>query len=147
MKKIKQISTITFVLILALTATLANITITVAHDPPQTHKTYAYVNASPNPVGVNQQVILIFFLNIHPPTASGIGGDRWRDFTLEITKPDGSVDTLGPYNSDPVGSAYALYTPTQVGTYNVKFEFPGQVLSWTGPTGEPPGDPGYIAGR
>jgi outer membrane protein assembly factor BamB len=147
MKKTKLLSTFTLILILAFTVLITNFTITVAHDPPQTHRTYAYVNVSPNPVGVNQEAIIIFFLNIHPPTASGIGGDRWRDMTIEVTKPDGSVDTLGPFNSDPVGSAYTLYTPTQVGTYNVKFDFPGQVLSWTGPTGEPPGDPGYLTGR
>jgi outer membrane protein assembly factor BamB len=36
---------------------------------------------------------------------------------VEITKPDGSKETLGPFTSDPVGGGYAIYTPDQTGTY------------------------------
>jgi hypothetical protein len=53
----------------------------------------------------------------NPPTALGIGGDRWHDFYLTIIKPDGSVDKLGPFVSDATGSTYTFYTPDQVGTY------------------------------
>jgi outer membrane protein assembly factor BamB len=68
-----------------------------------------------------------------PPTAAGNAGDRWHDFTLEITKPDGTTETLGPFVSDPTGSTYALYTPDQVGTYTFVFKYSGQVLTLVNP--------------
>ena len=37
--------------------------------------------------------------------------------------------------SDPVGSAYALYTPDVPGTYTIKFSFPDQVAQLAGYTG------------
>jgi hypothetical protein len=64
-----------------------------------------------------------------PPTAGLIGlGDRWQDYTIEVTKPNGSKETLGPFTSDPVGSMYTFFTPTEVGTYTFQFSFPGQTI-------------------
>jgi len=100
-----------------------------AHDPPQNIKTFAYVSAAPNPIGVNQNVIIYMWLDKAPPTASGSYGDRWEGFSLTITKPDGSTETQGPFTSDPVGFSWLIYTPSEVGVYNLKFEFPGQVLA------------------
>ena len=104
-----------------------------AHTPPWTIPTYAYLVLSPNPVGVNQQMFAVMWLHGAPPTAAGNAGDRWHDFTLEITKPDGTNETLGPFISDPTGSTYALYTPDQVGTYTFVFKYSGQVLTLVNP--------------
>ena len=62
-------------------------------------------------------------------TAAGSGGDRWVNFKLTITRPDGTIENKGPFTSDATSSAYLLYTPSQTGTHNFKFEFPGQVAS------------------
>jgi outer membrane protein assembly factor BamB len=132
-----KVTAISFVLVLTFAATLVAFPIVSAHDPPWAIPTYAYITAAPDPVGVNQEVTLVFWLDKYPPTAGGTTGDRWRDCTIEVTKPDGSKETLGPYISDPVGSGWTLYTPAQVGTYTFVFHFPGQVLSMTGPTGIP----------
>jgi len=91
--------------------------------------TYAFLAAAPNPIGVNQEVVITFWLNEFPPTASGSSGDRWENFKLEITAPNGNKDVLGPYESDPVGSRYITFTPDQVGTYYLKFTFPGQQIT------------------
>jgi len=91
--------------------------------------THAYVMVSPNPVGVNQQVFIVMWLHGAPPTAAGVGGDRWHDFYITIIKPDGSTEKLGPFISDPTGSAYTIWTPDQVGTYTIVFNYTGQVLS------------------
>jgi hypothetical protein len=72
------------------------------------------------------------WLNINPPTASGAYGDRWDGYMIEISKPDGTKDSFGPFTSDPVGSSYLSYTPAQTGDYTIRFTFPGDTI-----TGEP----------
>ena len=106
-----------------------------AHTPAWQVPTYVYITASPNPIGPNQQTALVFWMAQPPPSASAKTGDRWTDLTVDITKPDGSVDHLGPFVSDPVGSAYTLYTPLTTGTYTAKFNFPQQVCERAGYTG------------
>jgi hypothetical protein len=65
-----------------------------AHDPPWTVPTWAYISATNNPIGVGQQVVIVFWPNALPPTASGAYGDRWT-WNVEVTKPDGTKETLG----------------------------------------------------
>ncbi|MCW3996357.1 MAG: PQQ-like beta-propeller repeat protein [Candidatus Bathyarchaeota archaeon] len=100
-----------------------------------TIKTYAYVTATPSPAGVGQTVSIVFWLNWPPPSAAGTTGDRWTGCTIDVTRPNGEVDHLGPFVTDSVGSAYTAYSPTEVGEYKVVFNFPGQILQ--------PGNPGY----
>jgi hypothetical protein len=106
-----------------------------AHDPPWNIPTHAYITASPNPVGVGQSLTLVMWLDLVPPTAAGQAGDRWINMKVEVTKPDGSKETLGPFMSDPVGSTYTIYKPSQLGTYKFDFSYPGQVLTGSSGTG------------
>jgi outer membrane protein assembly factor BamB len=106
-----------------------------AHEPPWDVPTYAFVTTSPDTVQVGQYTAVVMWLDKYPPTAGGLGGDRWHNFTLNITKPDGSKETLGPFTSGPVGSTFTTYTPDQVGDYTIVFSWPGQVL--TNGTGVP----------
>ena len=126
-------------LFLMLTITATSILVALpsanAHDPAWTIPTYAYLTAAPDTVGVGQTTTLVYWLDKLPPTAAGTGGDRWRNLKIEVTAPDASKETLGPYNSDPVGGGYVMFTPDQEGTYSFVFIFPGQVLSRYGPTG------------
>jgi outer membrane protein assembly factor BamB len=122
-------------LVLTFAATLVALPAANAHTPPWTMQTYSYIAVSPNTVGVGQFVYVVVWVSPNPPTAMGIAGDRWRNMTVTITKPNGDTETLGPYYSDPTGSTFTSYTPNQVGTYKFVFNFPGQVLSQTGPTG------------
>ncbi|HTY75161.1 MAG TPA: PQQ-binding-like beta-propeller repeat protein [Candidatus Nanoarchaeia archaeon] len=131
----KRLFSIAFILILTASAFMAGMATTNAHTPTWTIPTYAYLTASPNPVGIGQPVTFVFWLDKYPPTAGGTTGDRWRNENIQITKPDGTKVTLGPFNSDPVGSGYTLWSPDQVGTYTCVFTFPGQALSQTGPSG------------
>jgi hypothetical protein len=126
---------ITTFLVLTIAVTLVALPVVNAHTPAWNIPTYAYITVAPDPVGVNQPVTIVYWLDKYPPTAGGTTGDRWRNLKIEVTKPDGSKETLGPFISDPVGSGWTSYTPTQVGTYTFVFSFPGQVLSQTGPTG------------
>jgi hypothetical protein len=118
----KTMSTFALVLILAITASLVALPTANAHTPPWSVPTWTYVSVSPTTIGVNQEALVVFWLNQYPPTASGAYGDRWT-FTVEVTKPDGTSETLGPFTSDPVGSYFSNYVPTQTGTYTFVAKF------------------------
>jgi hypothetical protein len=119
-------------LFLMLTVTVTSVFVALpsvnAHTPPWTVPTWCYVGATPDTIGVGQQVLIVFWINAIPPTASGEYGDRWT-FYVDITKPDGTNETLGPYTSDPVGGSYCNYAPAEVGNYTVVARFPGQVIT------------------
>ncbi|MCW4015448.1 MAG: PQQ-binding-like beta-propeller repeat protein [Candidatus Bathyarchaeota archaeon] len=138
MKKTKKyptkITTIVLTLILTISAMLITIPTINAQDQ-DTWNTFAYIAVTPDPVGVGQSVYLIMWVSPNPPTAIGVAGDRWRDMTVTVNTPNGDVETLGPWDSDPTGSTWGIYTPTQIGTYTFTLDYPGQVLSLTGPTG------------
>ena len=96
--------------------------------------TYAFLNVSPNPIGVGQTATINFFLNLVPPTAYYYYGDRWHDMTILVTKPDGTTQTLGPFSSDATGGSFATFTPDQVGNYTIVFSFPGQIITGENPS-------------
>ena len=120
-------------LMLSMTASLLLLPSANANNPPINYNTYCYVAPSPATVGVGQQILIVWWLNAVPPTAAGTTGDRWH-VTVNVMKPDGTNDTLGPQASDPVGGNYLTYVPTEVGNYTVQSIFPGQTL--TGIPGE-----------
>ncbi len=120
-------------IILLSSASLAVLPLSNAHTPPMSVPTYAYLNAAPSPVGVGQSIFVNFWLNLCPPTAAGAYGDRWQGFKVDVTKPDGSIETLGPFKSDAVGGAFTTYTPTMLGEYSFVFNFPGQTLAGDNP--------------
>ena len=124
--KEKTFVAIVLTLILAVTTITANSVF--AHDPPWNIKTYPYVSVTPNPTGVNQEVLVYMWISECPPTAAGPLGDRWHTLGVVITKPDGTIETKGPFDSDPVGGAVTMYTPNQVGTYTFQTTFGGETL-------------------
>lgn len=94
--------------------------------------TFLFLMASPNPVGVTQQVLITFQLDKTSPTAFGLDqGDHFTGFTLTITKPDGTTDMLGPSEAWATSGAFWTYTPSQVGTYTLQANFPGQWINTT----------------
>ncbi len=126
----KPVSTASaLILLLALSVLSASVSTANAHTPAWTIPTYAYLTISPNPIGTGQTAVIVMWVDWPPPSANGFTtGYRWQNMKVEVTKPDGARETLGPFISDPVGGAYALYTPTQVGTYSFVFKFQEQVL-------------------
>jgi outer membrane protein assembly factor BamB len=97
-----------------------------------TYATYCYVSAYPSPVGVGQTLNVVMWISEYPPfliTPDGarvIGGDTWKGMQLIITHPDGTTETMGPYNSDTMGSHHLTYSPTTAGTYKFQMTYPGQ---------------------
>ena len=89
-----------------------------------------YLVISPNPIGVGQTVNIMFWLDNTPPQIYSNYYYGWN-YTLSITKPDGTVETQGPYESDPVGGCFILYTPTITGVYKFQATFQGATLDIT----------------
>ena len=77
------------ILILTISITIFAVPAVSARTPPINVKTYAFVTATPSPAGVGQQVLIVFWLNMYPPTAGGTTGDRWQGFRVNVTRPNG----------------------------------------------------------
>ena len=89
-------------------------------------KTHAYIVAAPNPVGVNQDVLLIFGLQEYLYQWP----DGWENIKITVERPDGKTEELGPFKTDSTGSTGTIYKPTLVGTYYFQVHFPGQNYTW-----------------
>jgi hypothetical protein len=86
--------------------------------------TYSYLNVFPNPAGVGQQITLNIFLSTVFPS-----NEVAKNFTVEITNPDGQKATLGPYTSDLTCGTVAYFAPDKVGNYTIVFKYLGQMLT------------------
>jgi hypothetical protein len=102
-----------------------------AHTPGWDYPSFAYIVPSPNPVGVGQKVSIVMWIDEPLPSAA-VGNDiRRHDYTLSITKPDGAIESKHwDIISDTTSIQYYEYTPDQVGTYTLKFEYGGQTYLW-----------------
>ena len=139
-----EIMSIVAILLLLFSLSITILPVAYAHDPPWELDTWAYLSVQPNPVGVNQAVFVTMWIDKVPPMATGPWGPRWQGMEVEITKPDGTTQTLGPFESDSVGGAWTQFTPSQVGTYSFEFTFPGQVIEDVNTT--PYGGISYLIG-
>jgi hypothetical protein len=135
MKKMKNLkiksktTTLSLILILTMSTVLILLPSTIAQDTFREKTTHAYVGATPNPIGVNQQVLIhtgiTDYLYVHT--------DGWEGLTVTVTKPDGSSETLGPFRTDATGGTGTAYIPDQIGTYKLQTHFPAQWYNWTRP--------------
>jgi hypothetical protein len=106
------------ILILTFLVTIVTLPFVIAHDPPWEIPIFTYAVVRPNPIGVGQEALIMYWPNMVPPTAVSAYGDRYT-WNMEITKPDGTKEILGPFESDPVGGGWAIFTPDQIGTYTI----------------------------
>jgi hypothetical protein len=104
-----------------------------AHSPSWNIPTFAYINAAPDPVGLGQKVYIIMWIDDTYDPASALSNNyRFQNYELTITAPDGTKTTQNfPVVSDPTSSQDYTLTPSQVGTYNLTFTFPGQNITAT----------------
>jgi outer membrane protein assembly factor BamB len=132
-KNRKTAALIATILISTIALTLVAVPLASAHDPKWDIPSFPYLIASPNPGAVGQRVFIVMWIDEPLPSAA-IGNDiRRHDYTLTITKPDGTKETQNwPFVSDSTSIQYYQYTPDQVGTYTVKFDYAGQTYTWSG---------------
>jgi hypothetical protein len=117
----KSLTTLT-ALFLMFAMTFSLVTIPSA-NAQGTKKTYAFIGAVPNPVGVGQEVLL--HVGITDPLANEALG--WEGLTVTVTRPDGKTETLGPFRTDATGGTGTVYVPTMAGNYTLQTHFPEQL--------------------
>ena len=89
--------------------------------PGATYETIAYMSFRPNPVGLGQPLLVNLW--IQPPIFEG----RYlTGYKVTFTKPDGTTEVVGPINTYyGDATAWFEYKPDQIGTWTIKFDFPG----------------------
>jgi outer membrane protein assembly factor BamB len=89
--------------------------------PKYTITSIPFMSFSPNPIGVGQPLLVNLWF-----TYTAAENRFLADFKVTITKPDTTQDTvtLNSYVAD--STAWFSYVPNQVGTYTLKFTFPGE---------------------
>lgn len=108
-------------IILAFAVSIIPLTQVKAQTTP-TMKTYAVVDAIPNPVGIGQDVLIKTGIL----TQLGTVDLGWTGLTVTVVYPDNTTHTLGPFRTDSTGSTFTRFTPNQVGTYKFTTNFPEQ---------------------
>ena len=89
--------------------------------PDVTVSTSLGLSVSPNPIGLDQDLLVNMWIN--PPVTNA---RYFTGFTVTLTKPDGTTVVKGPYNSyQGDATAWFSYTPTQEGNWTAVFTFPG----------------------
>jgi hypothetical protein len=124
----KNLTILVSILILSFTASSLLLPSATAHSPPWQIPTFAYVQAVINPVGVGQNTYIYMWIDKTFGTDTALTNDwRFHNYKLTITAPDGTVEVkTWDVVWDTTSSQGYSFAPNQVGTYNLKFEFPGQ---------------------
>jgi outer membrane protein assembly factor BamB len=92
---------------------------------------YVYIDVAPNPIGSGQTTSITLWSGTPLPTATLQNDVRRHNYTLTITKPDGSIINQNwPVVVDSTGIQFYQYTPDQVGNYTIKFDYGGQIYTW-----------------
>jgi hypothetical protein len=80
-----------------------------------------FLSFSPNPIGKGQELLV----NVWSIPAPGANRAH-TGYTVIFTKPDGTQDVIGPFNSYVAdGTNWFTYTPDQAGNWTVQFKYPG----------------------
>ena len=122
-----NIKKITATIVLIALMTLPIMTLPAKGQAAPTQKSYAIIDAIPNPVGVGQQTLLKY--GVLQPLGSA--NESWTGITITVVKPDNTTQTLGPFTTDSTGSSFYPFTPDQVGTYKLTMNFPNNTVSST----------------
>src|SRR4030042_7124401 len=125
----------TSLIALLLTLTIAGSALTAfpeANAALYINNSFVYCFASPNVVGVGQEVLIIMWTADMPPDigeqagtiSSPSGRAGWANIPIKVTKPDNTSETFTILWTDPVGGGFITYIPEMVGTYYAQTLFP-----------------------
>ncbi len=122
MQKIKTKTITTIIALILLSSMAVSVFAISTTDAQGALKTYAFVGATPDPIGVGQQTVIR--LGITDQLAAPKYG--WEGLTVTVTHPDGTTETLGPFRTDATGGSFTVYTPAVAGNYTLQSFFPQQ---------------------
>lgn len=74
---------------------------------------------------LGDMVSVVVSVSPSPPTDN----DFFSNLTLMVYRPDGTVDLLGPFQSDLNGSQTVAYRPEMIGSYTVRATYSGQLFA------------------
>ncbi|MEJ2243091.1 MAG: PQQ-binding-like beta-propeller repeat protein [Candidatus Bathyarchaeota archaeon] len=114
-----KITPISLIFVLTISVLIIAVPTTSAQE---TVKTFPFIGGIPNPVGVNQEVLL------HTGIAQQLSGPQYgyEGLSITIEKPDGQIDTIDNIRTDATGGTGRIYIPDQIGTYYIQTHFPEQ---------------------
>ena len=116
--------------ILSMTVSMTLIPSATAHAPAWKIPTWAYIQPAPNPIGVGETTHVYIWLEQTKDGAVFYNDYRFHNFQLTITAPDGTKTTqTWAICQDPTSDQTYLFTPTQVGTYKLDFNYPGEDIN------------------
>ncbi len=118
-------SSIALILVLILSASALFAIVPTANAATIQIDTYAYILLSPNPVGINQQVLVSYRIDKVKAGATDIL-NHFEGFAVTITRPDGTTERKSNLDVDSTSGGWFTLTPTQVGTYKFQTHFPAQ---------------------
>ncbi len=129
----KTFSIIAVFLMMSIVIPMTTLSTASAHTPAWEIPSYPYMSASPNPVGVGQDVYIFCWIDL-PVQGAGVNNDiRRHDYTLTITRPDGTNETqTWAIIDDTTGIQSYKYTPSTTGNYTLTFNYAGQIHTWSG---------------
>src|SRR4030042_115948 len=117
-----RVSSVSLILMFAMAVSLIALPTATAQS---TITSYPFINAVPNPVGINQEVLLHIGI-----TAAKVGvASGWDGLSVTITKPDGTTETISGVRTDSTGGTGRVFVPTVAGNYTLQTHFPEQVYN------------------
>ena len=119
MQKIKNKSLailIAVLLIISMATSLISFPDVSAQTSQSSLKTYAYIGATPNPVGVGQEVLLHVGITRELTNVAM----TWDGLSVTIVTPDNKTETLSNIKADSTGGTGVVYLPKMVGNYTLQ---------------------------
>jgi hypothetical protein len=93
-------------------------------EPTGYMATYPVIGATPNPVGVGQETLIL--MGITQQLYSDLY--HWTGLTVTVDRPDGHTETLGPFETDSTGLTGSIYVPSMAGNFTLQVHFPEQFI-------------------
>jgi hypothetical protein len=122
----KKNKMIAFALLVVLTISATMITFLPLATAAQKTQSTAYLSFRPNPIGVNQTLLINAWVTPQPPATPDFSGTLPRyGYMIYITNPEGHVDTFGPIKSFDDGTTWMTYTPNKIGNWTIEFSWAG----------------------
>ncbi len=131
LNKTTMAALITVILVAVISTQLILLPSANAHSPSWSVVSYAYVSVAPSPVGIGQTVQVYMWVDTPMPSAATTNDIRRHGYQLTITKPNGETESHSwDRIDDTTGMQFWAYTPDQLGTYTLKFNYAGQTYTW-----------------